>query len=188
MDIFEIARTGDVVALPSKGAPQKPSEECSADLRKCDGDFQPEYAPLYPRGAHWLLIPAAGLLLFALISGPVIHLRYRNTADVNRIGFFEKLYRLYWPIVLGFFGVALLIVWFHWGPFADWLTETANGEPMKIMLGVSVWPAIALRVATFLIAIWLIGVSFVKMRKNLDEISEAMVLHRQQKSRRERAI
>ena len=174
--IFEIARTGDVLALPSGNPPREWSEECSRDPAKCTGGVQPDDMPLYSSSNHWLLIPAIGFFLFGAIAGPVIGSLYKNAVDAEQIGLLGWFYRLFWPIVLSLLGIALFAAWYCWPSSADWITERAKGEPMRLMLGVSVWPAIMLRVATLLLSVWLICVSFVKSRTNLHEISKRMDL------------
>ncbi len=194
--IFEIARTGDVLALPSGNERARDAlsenkrrdwdETCSSDLSKCGGGVQSDDTPLYPQAHLWLLVPAIGFSLFAGIAGLVIGARYRNAVDAKKVGSLIWLYRLYWPIALGLLGAALFGVCYIWPSSADWITERARGEPMRLALGVSVWPAILLRVATFLLSIWLICVSFVKLRKNLDEISDKTNLEHPAKIRPEK--
>jgi hypothetical protein len=175
---FEVARTGDLIALPSLETLHNWVDECSDSLSACRGDFLPDDTPLYPPVnpevdifgrklplSKGIAAPAA---ILSLIAGLVIV--SRAIAEKSS----RNLYLLYWPIALlviaSYFGIQI------WPPFVNWITEDGKGEPIRLFLGVSVWPTMILRVVMLLLSVWLILISFVKMRRNLEDIRTEMQL------------
>jgi hypothetical protein len=63
-----------------------------------------------------------------------------------------------------------------WVPLGQLLTESGNGEPVRLLQGVSVWPAVLLRGLGILLAIYLTFRIQRSLRNNLDRIEAELKL------------
>lgn len=71
-------------------------------------------------------------------------------------------------------GVVALGIWHLWPTSAELITH--NGDPMVLIQGVSVWPAIYLRAFTLALTAWFIFDAWRKLDENLIVVSKKMAL------------
>jgi hypothetical protein len=68
----------------------------------------------------------------------------------------------------------VLAIWWGWPASAKWLTH--NGDPMVLLQGVSVWPAIYIRVFTLGLTLFFIVDAWRKLDENLRTVSKRLGL------------
>ena len=189
--LFEIGRTG-ALALPAQNSTPLPEDEdarngsrqdlCGSDILEC-ASVMPQIAPLYPAFKAGSL-PSAGLLGAILLFGVFL-----SSRTLRQLCFAQSSYpnasprqnsvRSVWLILLG---LLALVVSFGlctaWSAVAGFLTQHGVGEPMALFEGVSVWPTILLRAASFGLCIWLICHTFHLLESNLRETEADMHLRK----------
>jgi hypothetical protein len=191
--LFEIGRT-DAYALPtSQASPQGQtptekdkegvSEGCTLDdILKCSY-INPVEAKLYPEFPTdpTLKVATACFIAFSLIAlalcasrvrqfvaGPVqIGQRYPGLTSAGLLRF---------VLVLVGAGIpaALIVVWWPW--IGNVLTDNGHGEPMFLKEGISIWPAITLRVASSFLSLFLICLALRSLKTNQTRTFEDMHL------------
>lgn len=81
------------------------------------------------------------------------------------------------------FAFAALLVWgrlaLGWDSVAQWLIENGLGDPISVFEGISIWPAIALRAAGFLLALFLVWYSLHALEVNQRDTLKMFNEHRQ---------
>lgn len=187
--IFEIERTGEVLSFPHAETSGCPNGKLAST--SCV-DIQPPDENLFPHAniAVRVLVGVPLLAASLVLLWRFFHLwkdkraRWRLTKDdlpskgidllAARVGFSASIgFTL--AICIGFVLLAICIVFF-WQPFADWLTEHRDGEPMTVLQGVSIWPTVLLRALTLGLSGWLVWIAWHQLDANLDLICEDMTL------------
>jgi hypothetical protein len=156
---------------------------CKDELTSCRL-IQPVATPMWPRFSSHASLGLAGIGLcvgLGLVGIPLAIRRLRKeTPDVGAPATSKTpapFSLSTWALVaLGLViivGVVLIVA----TPVEDWLTQ--GGQPMLLLEGISLWPAILLRLATLLLCIWLLLYSLDKLNANMAQIERE--LHLEQK-------
>ena len=173
--MFEVERTGGMLAL-SEDPEAEPGANpgCKDDLILCKS-IQPPDPPAY---ADIDIFPK--LLLGAVFAGLWILGAFKLNAirskHSQQCRFDYGVHGLL-VVALGLFilaGCVALAIWWLWPSSAKWLT--LHGDPMVLIQGVSVWPAIYIRVFTLGLTIFFIADAWRKLDENLRKVSDRLGL------------
>jgi hypothetical protein len=178
--VFQIGRSAlfafpdDDTAAVGRDNPAD-SERCAANLdcrtiRTAGDRMFPEIRPgILPHlGATLMLgtiLAATGLGYAAVLAGP--YARERRSMRRTRI--------VHGSVVLIAVTAAALLCAF-WNTLAAWATGHGEGEPMVLIAGISVWPTVLIRLASFAICVLLILYSLRRLDHNIDEIARQLRL------------
>jgi hypothetical protein len=178
--LFQIGRTAPFTLPYSESAHS--SDACDvADMVKCSY-VRPAVAELYPE-----FEPSAryGVFLSPLLLGLLFILPGIRKASFYKIGQCKR-WDLAPPLLLlaGCFVIWRLLI-LDWPVIAKLLTERGNGEPMSLLEGISIWPAVALSgfgIVLSLFLIWytlrILDINTDETKKNLDLEDISPELHR----------
>jgi len=173
--MFEVERTGGMLAL-SEDPEAEPGANpgCKDDFILCKS-IQPPDSPAY---ADIDIFPK--LLLGAVFAGlwilGAVKLNAIRSKHSQQCRFDYGVHGLL-VVALGLFilaGCVALTIWLLWPSSAKWLT--LHGDPMVLIQGVSVWPAIYIRVFTLGLTIFFIANAWWKLDENLRKVSDRLGL------------
>jgi hypothetical protein len=188
--LFEIGRTGPR-ALPaavrhamSAGDPDVGSGQaaCHDDILECDA-IMPQPADLFPTLKSEAFVSAsilgAILLLGAALSSRTLRqLCFAQPAGVDGCQLPAPARSVWLAVLAGAALSASFVLCAAWPGLADFLTQHGMGEPMALFEGVSVWPTILLRAASFVLSLWLICHTLQSLGSNLTDTEQKMHLAR----------
>jgi hypothetical protein len=168
--------TGAPAASDDKRHDHKP---CHDDLLKC-ADVQPLASEMYP----YLSMPTAILLAIIGLSITLISGRVRRQAW-KVIDRFMRGSTNAWHVaariiaaVVALCGVTFALavaMYVLWRVLATGLT--ANGEPITLLEGISIWPTIFFRLAALALCVWLILRAWKLLKENMDNIVDELKLN-----------
>jgi hypothetical protein len=189
--LFQIGRTG-AFAFPVSGVAF--SDDARGDRDKCEKrvldcrDIHPAVGRLYPELSSSVVTRAAEALLLGLSAAVLAF------AWVAFVGRFESKRRVaggapasddargapgFSRQAIGTYAIlaiAAALLGAYWNSIGNVLTSWGKGEPMLLFAGISVWPVIALRLASVVLCLALIFRAFNRLDKNLDEIGKRLRL------------
>jgi hypothetical protein len=172
--MFEVERTGGMLALSEDPELTNPQANCKDDLTLCKS-IQPQDPPAYSAIAFFPQLSLGAvftvLWVFCAFKLNAIRSKYRRQTRFDHFVYFLIFVALVLFILAG--GVALAI-WWRWPSSANWLTH--NRDPMVLIQGVSVWPAIYIRVFTLGLTLFFIVDAWRKLDENLRKVSDRLGL------------
>jgi hypothetical protein len=185
--MFEVERTGGMLALsedpelaliedPQAKPDNKtnPQANCQDDLMLCKS-IQPQDPPAYSAIGFvpklFLGAVFTGLWGFCAFKLNAIRSKYTRQTWFDLVVYVLIFAALVLFILAG--GIALAI-WWWWPSSAKWLTH--NGDPMVLIQGLSVWPAIYVRAFTLGLTLFFIADAWRKLDENLRIVSDRLGL------------
>jgi hypothetical protein len=192
--LFQIGRTG-AFSFPSSGVrvfsgdTRGDRESCQKRVLDCR-DIQPAVGRLYPELSSSIVPRAAEALLLGLSAAVLAFAwvafvgrfepkrRFAGGAQAADGGDAESTPALSRKAIGAYaaLAIAAALLCAYWNSIGDMLTSWGKGEPMLLFAGISVWPVIALRLASVVLCLALIFRAFHRLDRNLDEIGKALRL------------
>ena len=183
--LFEIGRTGPR-ALPAAVQRTARADDqdggdltaCRKDILECD-TIMPQAASLFPTLKSGAFVSAsllgAILLFFAALSSRTLR-QLCFAGPAGAAGSQQPASSVWLIVVAGIALSASFALCAGWPSLADFLTQHGMGEPMALLEGISVWPTVLLRAASFVLALWLISHTLRSLGANLHETEQEMHL------------
>lgn len=180
--LFEIGRTQafdfQLAVDPAPPPPASPGADadCRTQLLTCDQIHPPHSEPHPPTRPAVLALLFSALLaavwMPAVAVSRALRRRLRRGLLVAGRSAWHRRALLLAALLL----LHVALPWAaarQWPAFADWLT--ANGKPMSLTEGISLWPTQAIHVFTLLLCLHLLFRGWTSLSRNLDDI--ALALH-----------
>jgi hypothetical protein len=175
-------------ATSANGSPETAvnGNGCKKDLLSCK-EIHPAPTEMVPPLSNTLklglltlgLVTGLSLALYILLSFSTVRSGTWHAIDTY-MGRAESPAGLIARILVLVLGVAVAIILLgkllHAGvpTLADWLTQ--DGQPMIPLEGISVWPTVFLRSATFFLCIWLVARGWQRLDENTEKIIQDLHL------------
>jgi hypothetical protein len=188
--LFEIGSSG-AFQFPTPGSDhnklspedvRREGESCEADLLHCQY-VHPEAAAMFSRPGMASAVLFSGIGLCILLGFPPLTRRIWARVDALMSGSTSHatLIARGAMILIGFGALTYALakaIHALWPPIAALLTQsdTANGQPMLLLEGMSLWPTVFLRGATLALCIGLIVYGYWWLTRNLDKIARDLHL------------
>lgn len=174
---FQFASQSPYRTEGSKSGSEQAHEDCRGTLLSCDA-IQPAASTMAPE-MSLLLATAFSVLGLCLVLSFRAPKRW-TFAAVDKFmrrsrGYLRMFGRLAVVLVgLGLVVFAVSVAVLELWRLAPWLAE--NGQPLTVLDGISVWPTVLLRAATFFLCIWFIADSWWRLDDNITKIAEDLDL------------
>lgn len=178
--LFEIGRT-QAFDFPLTAAPAAPVQagadaDCRTQLLACDQIHPPHSAAHPPTQPAVLALLFSALLAAIWVPAVAVSRALRRRLRRGLLVAGRSVWRSRALLLAGLLLLHGALPWAaarQWPAFADWLT--ANGKPMSLTEGISLWPTQAIHVFTLLLCLHLLFRGWTSLSRNLDDI--ALALH-----------